>query len=1698
MAKKRLNKKLLMILSLVGMAVVVAGVVMVVQYKFQDPRPYLDKAQAAVKEARGIDEAIRGEAAQIGDPEEAYNYLKKQKEERSVEKWREAQEAFLSAYKNARGNREVALETLKGFAEMNWEMGKYPEALKLWNTLLQRDEGNYYARRKIAEFYYERAKSMPEAQWHVAWPDIKGHADHLIKLRSDDAYGYVLKAHAAIMVLRAEATQDKEVELKEAEELLSRVLELDEKSVEGHDLWAQLELWKMEHSEDKQEAQEHQAKAESYLREAIAENPDDPQAYMNLYQDYLRDAVVQKILSGHQAYARLQEAQLKVQGAEREQEGAEKLSEKKLKELKDEVVRLSAAREVSKSEAEAYWAACKTEAEGWIERFAGEGEFYMIVGRLARMKAEEVGELGLVIDNFEKALACGTAEGLWYLEAAQIYRVRAAQLAAGRDDLEKSFSLLRRGLYLPEIMEHKGPGETSLLIARLNMLQEMVEVCGRLARLSEAKEQRERYLATGGKASSELQDLIGTDHPSGKVAKGTMAIASGDKEEAIKQLYEADRMLTLSGAPNVEVKRKLFEILRGTEHHSAAVGYAVEAIQAGLRTSEFFVQFLQAVLELPRRENMPEMLYLTESLANLRGQEDPYWQDIQLLKARILLRLERREEARAVLAAIGDKQTVLYRGLLAQAQEKLEDRVKAYEQLVGEEPAEKNLVASLFEYYLKEGVKDAGYYDKGRLLIKKALEAEGENFEFQEMQLILQEPDPNNISPERMRQIMLTVLGKIGDSYEREVSLGRYYQQGAGDVGKGQDKTGVANYREKAKEHFEAALKVRPDDMAATAGLFDLAIGQEDWATAEKLLGTVGAKDKVVGLLFEGNLKAARGQWDDAANRLEGYLQERPVSYTARGTLARIYQRMGRVEKAIEQARMAVKQNAANIGVNRLLVTLLHQRNQETGIDSLSLAQIQETIAAANRLLFLNPADLSIARLKVIYYPVWITHQVTQLKSEGAVTETAKIEMQERIEQVFQEAVNICRRIISREPSEVSSWRILGSLFYQHSQQVGDQQRRKELLQQGAQVYEEGLRQNPGSGELAEAYAGFLLEAGKGEAAERLMSQAMEGKTDEEKREAQLRLAQQYMYQKAYERAKHLIDGVLETEPDNRSASLLLAELYVQVKNYRDAILWYGKIRQREDSEQLMARHTELLLNTGQIEAVSKLLSEMEQKYPDYMGIGILRCRQEMYNGNYAAAVAYADRVLEKDAGNQAGCLLKSEALYYDQRYREALDCITGLRDTVSKDDNTGRQILARIYWSLSRRQDAINEMETAIRYEPASVMFRKQLITFLKQDSRWSDLEQLYKETIKLFPRAVELYLEAADWAIGRGDQLKQTGQTRQAADQYNQALTWIGQAWELGKDTGADQGGVLERLLAVMLKAGNYAQALKLTDDYLKQSPNNVMLLVNKSEAQYQLGKNQNNADLKREALKTFELALNSVSDKPELSNLVLSRVARVGDVDEVISWGKSKLAERPDWREMHLVLSNLYRAKGEQEQVISELLRAREKANERQMAVIDQLLSIAYQFAGQKDQAIVCYRRMLEKQPENQTLINNLAYTLLEQGGHLDEAMALAEKAYNLDRSNTDIMDTYAWVLLEKQLYEQAELIMRRAIQQLQREGQEVRAEFYYHLGQALAGQGNKEAARERMHLALDQITLGLSGPGGELLREKIMADLEKMSQ
>jgi len=142
-------------------------------------------------------------------------------------------------------------------------------------------------------------------------------------------------------------------------------------------------------------------------------------------------------------------------------------------------------------------------------------------------------------------------------------------------------------------------------------------------------------------------------------------------------------------------------------------------------------------------------------------------------------------------------------------------------------------------------------------------------------------------------------------------------------------------------------------------------------------------------------------------------------------------------------------------------------------------------------------------------------------------------------------------------------------------------------------------------------------------------------------------------------------------------------------------------------------------------------------------------------------------------------------------------------------------------------------------------------------------------------------------------------------------------------------------------------------------------------------------------------------------------------------------------------------------------------------------------ALERSGKWDEAVVQFRKLLVKQPDNATALNYLGYMFADKGVNLDEARTMLVKAVSLDPTSGAFQDSLGWVYFRQGDLDRAEKHLTEGLRL-----EPFDATVNEHMGDLLRARGEKARAAEAYRKAL---TFGPEEEGQKERIEKKLAEV-----
>ena len=219
--------------------------------------------------------------------------------------------------------------------------------------------------------------------------------------------------------------------------------------------------------------------------------------------------------------------------------------------------------------------------------------------------------------------------------------------------------------------------------------------------------------------------------------------------------------------------------------------------------------------------------------------------------------------------------------------------------------------------------------------------------------------------------------------------------------------------------------------------------------------------------------------------------------------------------------------------------------------------------------------------------------------------------------------------------------------------------------------------------------------------------------------------------------------------------------------------------------------------------------------------------------------------------------------------------------------------------------------------------------------------------------------------------------------------------------------------------------------------------------------------------QALESLRAEVKKHPDRLDLRFLHASMASRAGRREEAtaeFNYLLTKSDKNPRMLgEINMRIGELLVRSGDVPQSLPYLEKARElRPND---ANTLHTLGVAYDGLGRKKEAAAAYEASLKINGQNPVVMNNLAYYISQNGGDLDQALTLAQRARQASPDVLSYADTVACIYLKKNLVENALEILEELVRKSPND-----ATFRAHLGEALLKKGETARAMKELQSAL----------------------------
>ena len=600
----------------------------------------------------------------------------------------------------------------------------------------------------------------------------------------------------------------------------------------------------------------------------------------------------------------------------------------------------------------------------------------------------------------------------------------------------------------------------------------------------------------------------------------------------------------------------------------------------------------------------------------------------------------------------------------------------------------------------------------------------------------------------------------------------------------------------------------------------------------------------------------------------------------------------------------------------------------------------------------------------------------------------------------------------------------------------------QENLPAATQEMQKAIALGPNNWDFYLDLALLQIKANQPDAAEANFKKAVE--VNPKAMQAQLALGSYYQSRSRFPEAEQQFRHAMEIDPKDPNPAAALARLYVSRGRRAEAEEFIKQVKKRFPDDAIGYRMLgDFYFAIGDLDKSTAEYAVLYRDHPKDMQV----------QKNYVQLLILKNRLDEASKLNDAilaASANDNEALIYrgqiQIRAGHPSDAAQTLENALKNDPDNGvaHYHLGIALDQLANPERALEEWRAAVRLRPDLIEAQRALATAAMRQGDMVTLEQTATQIINLQPASPDGYAMRALSKINRKqfasaeEDVKKTidvapqsalgyiqlGNLKLVQKQYSEA----GKAYQQALDREPSSKDGLSGLMNTYLAESQPDKAISAANLQIAKSPDSSAFYDLLGTALFNSKKDYDAA----EAAFKKSAALDK-NNADALLKLGQAQVAK-GSPDQALATYRHALQDNPREVMFYILMGELYEHKQD--------------------------------WANAKD----AYQKALEIKPENPLASNNLAYVMLQSGGNVDMALALARTARRGMPDSPSAADTLGWVFYQKGAYQSAVDLFQEALKLGEKSKAPDDATVHYHLGLAYEKTGKNDLARQQLERVL----------------------------
>ncbi len=480
--------------------------------------------------------------------------------------------------------------------------------------------------------------------------------------------------------------------------------------------------------------------------------------------------------------------------------------------------------------------------------------------------------------------------------------------------------------------------------------------------------------------------------------------------------------------------------------------------------------------------------------------------------------------------------------------------------------------------------------------------------------------------------------------------------------------------------------------------------------------------------------------------------------------------------------------------------------------------------------------------------------------------------------------------------------------------------------------------------------------------------------------------------------------------PNNPEAYRMLGDFYFATGDLERATAEYGSLfNDHPRDSQVKKNYIQLLILKGSVDEAAKLNDQILKANPHDVEALVYRGQIQLRRGDTGAAVSSLQDAIKSDPNNAVAHYQLGIA-YYQQHEDDRAE--SAWKDAIRLQPNMpdAQRALGALQIRRGDTEALLQTAEQLIHAQPPSADGFLWRAMVERNRQKFADAESDLRKAMELAPTSAAPYV--------------QMGAVRLLQKQFGEAEKFYQQALDM--DPASSEA--LSGLMTTYIADKQPDKAIAVANEQIAKSP-----------------KNSNFYDLlgtglfdTRKDLKGAEAALRKAVE--------LDR----NNTDALIKLAQVQVAEKNPSDALATYLQGI-----------------KDNPHEARLYI---LAGELYESENQSDQARAVYQQALSIQPDNPSASNNLAYLMLQEGGNLDVALAMAQTARRGMPDSPHAADTLGWAYYKKGVYRSAIDMFKEALRLREKQGGADDAEVHYHLGLAYQKANQPALARQQLERTL----------------------------